>query len=294
MKRLGIGALGLATLMVLPIAAMAQQRGAGPPDRARGSRGWGMRDQYVRLFDPATVEEIQGEVVEINYFSPKESIGRGVHMVLKTGAETIPVHLGPAWFFENQDFEINSGDEVSVVGSRITFEGKPTMIAAEVHRGDEMLLLRDDWGVPQWSGSRHAQFQFRKARRPGAGWGWGLGSPYARLFNPSTIETVTGEVVDMGYFRPRRAPGRGMHLKLQTENEIIPVHLGPEWFLENQELQINLRDKIVVTGSRLSFEGETAMIASEIRRGEEVLELRDSNGRPRWAAWRQSGSMQDR
>lgn len=293
MRRLNVLAISLAAVLIVPLTVMAQQRGGGSPDRERGSAGWGPRDSYMRMFDPATVEEIQGEVMEIAYFTPTETVGRGVHLVLKTNKETIPVHLGPGWFIDRQDIQMNQGDTVSVIGSRVTFEGKPAIIAAEVHKGDDMLMLRDGRGLPRWSGSKHARFPFRQARRPGPGWGWGFGSPYARLFNPATVESITGEVTQIGYFRPRNAPGRGMHLMLQTDTEVIPIHLGPEWFVDNQELVVNLRDTIVVTGSRLSFEGDSVMIATEIRRGDEVLELRDANGRPRWSAWRQFRGSQE-
>jgi hypothetical protein len=43
---------------------------------------------------------------------------------------------------------------VEVKGSRVTFEGKPAIIAAEVKKGDEVLKLRDENGFPMWSGWR--------------------------------------------------------------------------------------------------------------------------------------------
>ena len=45
--------------------------------------------------------------------------------------------MGPGWFIENQDIKIEPKDKVEVKGSRITFEGKPAIIAAEVKKGDE-------------------------------------------------------------------------------------------------------------------------------------------------------------
>lgn len=36
-------------------------------------------------------------------------------------------------------------------GSRVTFQGKPAVIAAEVKKGDEVLKLRDETGLPAWS-----------------------------------------------------------------------------------------------------------------------------------------------
>ncbi len=78
----------------------------------------------------------------------------GIHMNVKTDKETVSVHLGPSWYLENQDLKIEPKDKVEVKGSRITFEGKPAIIADEVRKGDEVLKLRDDAGFPVWSGWR--------------------------------------------------------------------------------------------------------------------------------------------
>ncbi len=78
----------------------------------------------------------------------------GIHMNVKTDKETISVHLGPSWYLENQDLKIEPKDKIEVKGSKITFEGKPAIVAAEVRKGDEVLRLRDDAGFPVWSGWR--------------------------------------------------------------------------------------------------------------------------------------------
>lgn len=73
---------------------------------------------------------------------------------MKTDAETISVHLGPVWYIENQDVKIEIKDKVEIKGSRITFEGKPAIIGKEVVKGDEVLMLRNENGLPVWSGWR--------------------------------------------------------------------------------------------------------------------------------------------
>ena len=75
-------------------------------------------------------------------------------MTVKTAKGEISVHLGPAFFIENQDVKIEPKDKVEVKGSRITFDGKPAIIATEVKKGDEVLKLRDNAGFPVWSGWR--------------------------------------------------------------------------------------------------------------------------------------------
>jgi len=72
---------------------------------------------------------------------------------LKTGPETILVYLGPGWFLEKQDLTFAPKDEVEITGSQITFQGKPTIIAAQVKKGDKSLRLRDPAGIPAWAGT---------------------------------------------------------------------------------------------------------------------------------------------
>lgn len=120
----------------------------------KGGGGWGPGTSYSRMYNPQSVETVSGEVVSVSKITPVKGMSSGVHIVLKTDKETIPVHLGPAWYIENQDVKIVSGDRVEVKGSRITFESKPALIAAEVKKGNEVLTLRDANGFPLWSGWR--------------------------------------------------------------------------------------------------------------------------------------------
>jgi hypothetical protein len=119
-----------------------------------GSGGWGIKGSYQRMYNPATVETLSGEVVSVEKITPKKGMQSGIHLILKTSKETIPVHLGPAWFIERLDAKIEKGDKVEVKGSRVTVSGKPAIIAAEVKKGESVLVLRDSAGVPVWSGWR--------------------------------------------------------------------------------------------------------------------------------------------
>jgi hypothetical protein len=120
----------------------------------RGSGGWGPNTQYNRMYDPKSVETISGEVSSVDRITPGKGMSGGIHMLVKTDKDTVSVHLGPSWYIENQDVKIEPKDKVEVKGSRITFGGKPAMIAMEVKKGDEVLKLRDDNGYPVWSGWR--------------------------------------------------------------------------------------------------------------------------------------------
>jgi hypothetical protein len=120
----------------------------------KGGGGWGPNTHYHRMYNPQTIENITGEVVAIDMITPMKGMGYGVHMMVKTDQETISVHLGPSWYIENQDIKIEVGDKIEVRGSRIIFDDAPSMIAAEVKKGGETLILRDKNGFPVWSGWR--------------------------------------------------------------------------------------------------------------------------------------------
>ena len=122
--------------------------------RGKGGGGWGQGTNYQKIYNPKTVETISGEVVSVDKITPMQGMNPGVHAVVKTDKEMISVHLGPEWYLEKQDVEISPKDKIAVKGSRITFEGKPAIIAAEVKKGDEVLTLRDATGSPVWSGWR--------------------------------------------------------------------------------------------------------------------------------------------
>jgi hypothetical protein len=107
----------------------------------------------VHGYDVTTVETLRGTVVGVEQIDRGPGMSSGVHALIKTDAETIPVHLGPQWFVEQQE-ALAAGDVVEVTGSRVTVDGKPALIAAEVRKGEASLKLRDADGFPVWSGWR--------------------------------------------------------------------------------------------------------------------------------------------
>jgi len=150
MRKLAIYAATVVTLGCL----LAGESLAQPGLRYGGSGGWGAGGKYGRAYDPMTVETVKGEVVAVSKITPMQGMSYGVHLALNTGKETLSIHLGPGWYIEHQDVKIEPKDMIEVKGSRTTFAGKPSIIAAEVRKGDETLKLRDEAGFPVWAGWR--------------------------------------------------------------------------------------------------------------------------------------------
>jgi hypothetical protein len=118
------------------------------------------------------------------------------------------------------------------------------------------------------------------------GGGWGPGTPYGQMYNAQTVETISGEVVSVDRITPVKGMSYGVHVTLKTDKETISVHLGPGWYIENQDVKVAPKDRIEVKGSRITFEGAPAIIAAEVRKGDDILVLRDASGFPVWSGWR--------
>ena len=138
-----------AVIFTFPGHTNAQGRGT-----MRGGQGWGSGGQYGRIYDVTTVETLEGDVVTVERFDPGPNMTPGVHLMLRSGDKTISVHLGPAWYVENQERQLEAGDNVRVEGPHVMYKGAEVLIAARVTRGDETLVLRDQDGIPAWSGWR--------------------------------------------------------------------------------------------------------------------------------------------
>jgi hypothetical protein len=107
-----------------------------------------------------------------------------------------------------------------------------------------------------------------------------------RIFNPETVQTVSGTVVGVDSVQSRRGPSTGLHLQLQTGGDTLTVHLGPSWYFERQSFAPQVGDSLAARGSRVTVQGAPALIAVEVLHGTRSLRLRDAQGRPVWRGQR--------
>ncbi len=119
----------------------------------------------------------------------------------------------------------------------------------------------------------------------GTSGGWGPDGHYTQLYNNSTVETITGRVVSVDEVTPVSTSTRGVRLMVTTPQEELSVMLGPSWFVANQDARIEPGETVQVTGSRVVIEGRPMIIAREVTKGDMVMRLRESDGRPLWGAW---------
>jgi len=106
------------------------------------------------------------------------------------------------------------------------------------------------------------------------------------IFDPATVETVRGVITRIDSVESRRGPSTGIHLQLQTSGEVLAVHLGPSWYVEEQSFAPQVNDSLTVHGSRVMVQNAPAIIAAEVLHNERSLRLRDTQGRPVWRGQR--------
>lgn len=112
----------------------------------------------------------------------------------------------------------------------------------------------------------------------------GLGQEKAQAplnFDPKTIETVQGIVVDAPEVKPGGIPEM-VRLTLKTKQQQLTVVLGPNWFMARQGWNIAVLDRLEVTGFPLQIDGKPALLAQEVKKGAQVMKFRDQQGMPRW------------
>jgi hypothetical protein len=82
----------------------------------------------------------------------------------------------------------------------------------------------------------------------------------------------------------------GIQLQVQTdEPTTVQVHVGPEWYLERQEIELREHEAVQVTGALAAVDGQPVLLARTITVHGHTLRLRDTQGQPLWSALR-SGS----
>jgi hypothetical protein len=113
--------------------------------------------------------------------------------------------------------------------------------------------------------------------------GEGKGGGPSGLYNPQTVVTVAGVVVSTTPPAVKQGLPYLVYLSLQTEAGKVTVFLGPSLHIEKLPLQIKVLDRIQVTGSKITWEGAPVIMAAEVKKGDQVLKLRDANGVPVWS-----------
>jgi hypothetical protein len=100
-------------------------------------------------YDLATEAKMKVTVEELKL--PAKGNEKDVaHLLVKSGSDTLDIYLCPKSFLDDMGASFAKGDEVTVTGSKIKHDGADLILAREVVKGTDTLLLRDEKGKPVW------------------------------------------------------------------------------------------------------------------------------------------------
>lgn len=100
-------------------------------------------------YDVQTETKIQGTIQDVKMPATGHE-KEVVHLVVKAGNDTINVYLCPRSFLDEMGIAFNQGDEIVVTGSKVKQEDADLVLARQVQKGQDTLVLRDDKGNPVW------------------------------------------------------------------------------------------------------------------------------------------------
>ena len=120
------------------------------------------------------------------------------------------------------------------------------------------------------------------AAGPALAQGRGCGGTCCGDYDTESVVSIQG-TVERVEEHTRGKGWKGTHLILVSGEETLEVHLGPSFFLEENDFAFSPGDLIEVTGSRGTGDKKLDLIAREVRMKERTLILRNPDGKPKWS-----------
>lgn len=101
-------------------------------------------------YDTHTEMKTKGVVDEINVL-PLGTKKELIELIIKSGSDKLHIYVCPKTFQDEMGISFSKGDEIAVTGSKVKQEAGDVILARELVRGTDTLVLRDDKGAPVWN-----------------------------------------------------------------------------------------------------------------------------------------------
>ncbi|MDR3701405.1 MAG: hypothetical protein P4L56_17285 [Candidatus Sulfopaludibacter sp.] len=176
----------------------------------------------------------------------------------------VQVKVAPVWYLLDSNFEIKTGDALSILAAPANLATDPYLYAVEITNTATNLriVLRDARGVPLWT-SRQTS-----------------GTPLAAdtCLAGATVMVASGTVEQFN-------SGVGIQMPTLTvkvsDGSLLTFKLGPERVLLAFDLELKAGESVTVKYAVASCTGESIAMAVTNAAGVTVV-LRDELGRPAW------------
>jgi hypothetical protein len=105
----------------------------------------------------------------------------------------------------------------------------------------------------------------------------------APKYDSATEITIQGKVLSV---HDRQCPVSGTlgaHFMMEAlDGKVYEVHLAPATFTKMFDMVFTPGEKVEVSGNTLVFQGKDAILARQIKHGNETVTFRDKKGNPSW------------
>ncbi len=99
------------------------------------------------VYSAAAEVQLKGVVRDVREFvCPESEHEMGAHLMLQTDTGVMEVHLLPSHLMRSRNVSFAPGDRITVVGSEVRVFDRHDVIAREILRDDEKIVLRDQQG----------------------------------------------------------------------------------------------------------------------------------------------------
>src|SRR5512146_578995 len=107
--------------------------------------------QSTPKYDAATETKLRGTIDEVKQITTAKG-DPAIHLMVKsTGADLVEIYLCPNAFLQEMQMAFAKGDQVEVTGSKVKVGEAQVILAKEVTKGSDTLILRDRKGAPAWA-----------------------------------------------------------------------------------------------------------------------------------------------
>jgi len=98
-------------------------------------------------YDLSTETKMKGTIEEVKLPNSGKEIA---HLLVKVGADTVDVYLCPKAFLDDMGVSFSKGEELSLTGSKVKQGEAEMLLAREIVKGTDTVVLRDEKGNPVW------------------------------------------------------------------------------------------------------------------------------------------------
>lgn len=99
-------------------------------------------------YDPATEAKFKGTIEELKMPTKEKDIA---YLTIKSGTDTFEIYLCPKSFIDDMGVIFAKGDDIAFTGSKVKQGDTDLVLAREVVKGTDTLVLRDPKGNPVWN-----------------------------------------------------------------------------------------------------------------------------------------------